>query len=85
VVFAANAFALLGLRPLFFLVADLVERLHYLKGALAVLLLFIAAKMAAGEVVGKLPPVYSLTGVAVILGVGVGASLVRKRAMAGAP
>ncbi len=42
VVFAANAFALLGLRPLFFLVADLVERLDYLKAALAVLLMFIA-------------------------------------------
>ena len=35
IVFAANAFALLGLRPLFFLVAELVERLYYLKTALA--------------------------------------------------
>jgi tellurite resistance protein TerC len=78
VVFAANAFALLGLRPLFFLVADLVERLYYLKAALAVLLMFIAAKMAAGEFFGKLGPEVSLAGVAVILGVGVIASLVRK-------
>jgi tellurite resistance protein TerC len=79
VVFAANAFALLGLRPLFFLVADLVERLYYLKAALAVLLLFIAAKMVAGELVGKVGPAVSLAGVAVILGAGVVASLVRKR------
>jgi tellurite resistance protein TerC len=78
VVFAANAFALLGLRPLFFLVADLVERLYYLKAALAVLLMFIAAKMAAGEFVGKLGPEVSLAGVAVILGAGVVASLLRK-------
>jgi tellurite resistance protein TerC len=85
IVFAANAFALLGLRPLFFLVADLVERLYYLKAALAILLLFIAAKMALGEVVGKLSPAYSLTGVAVILGVGVAASLLRRRAIAGTP
>ena len=44
IVFAANAFALLGLRPLFFLVADLVERLYYLKTALAALLAFIASQ-----------------------------------------
>jgi tellurite resistance protein TerC len=79
VVFAANAFALLGLRPLFFLVADLVERLYYLKAALAVLLVFIAAKMVTGELVGKLGPEVSLAGVAVILGGGVVASLVRDK------
>jgi tellurite resistance protein TerC len=79
VVFAANAFALLGLRPLFFFVADLVERLYYLKAALAVLLMFIAAKMALGELVGKVSPVYSLVGVFLILGTGVAASLVRRR------
>jgi predicted tellurium resistance membrane protein TerC len=79
VVFAANAFALLGLRPLFFLVADLVERLYYLKAALAILLMFIAAKMALGELVGKIGPAVSLSGVAVILGTGVIASLVRQR------
>ena len=44
IVFAANAFALLGLRPLFFLVADLVERLYYLKTALAALLVFIGSR-----------------------------------------
>ena len=45
IVFAANAFALLGLAPLFFLVAHLVERLYYLKTALAALLVFIGIKM----------------------------------------
>jgi tellurite resistance protein TerC len=84
VVFAANAFALLGLRPLFFLVADLVQRLYYLKAALAVLLLFIAAKMVAGELVGKVGPEVSLAGVAVILGTGVVASLVRGKRASGA-
>jgi len=79
VVFAANAFALLGLRPLFFLVADLVERLYYLKAALAVLLMFIAAKMVLGEIVGKLGPEVSLAGVFLILGAGVAASLARGR------
>ena len=79
IVFAANAFALLGLRPLFFLVADLVERLYYLKTALAALLVFIGAKMAAGELVGKIGPEISLPIIAAILGAGVVASLVRER------
>lgn len=83
IVFAANAFALLGLRPLFFLVADLVERLYHLKTALAVLLIFIGIKMGLAEVVGKLPPAASLVAIAVILGTGVIASLVRERRQGG--
>ena len=79
IVFAANAFALLGLRPLFFLVADLVERLYYLKTALAALLVFIGVKMALGEVAGKIGPEVSLPVIAAILGTGVVASLVRER------
>jgi tellurite resistance protein TerC len=77
IVFAANAFALLGLRPLFFLVADLVDRLYYLKTALAALLVFIGLKMAAAEFVGKIGPEISLPAIAAILGAGVVASLVR--------
>ncbi len=75
VVFAANAFALLGLRPLFFLVAELVARLKHLKAALAALLVFIAAKMVYGELFGKVGPEWSLAGVVLILGAGVVASL----------
>ncbi len=85
IVFAANAFALLGLRPLFFLVAELVERLYYLKTALAALLVFIGAKLVAAEFVGKIGPEYSLPGIAAILGAGVGASLVRERRSSKAP
>jgi tellurite resistance protein TerC len=79
IVFAANAFALLGLRPLFFLVADLVERLYYLKTALAALLIFIGAKLAAAEFVGKIGPEISLPVIAAILATGVLASLWRDR------
>jgi predicted tellurium resistance membrane protein TerC len=79
IVFAANAFALLGLRPLFFLVADLVDRLYYLKTALAALLAFIAIKMALGELVGKIGPEISLPIIAAILAAGTIASLVRER------
>ena len=62
IVFAANAFALLGLRPLLFLVAELVERLYYLKTALAALLVFIGAKLVSAEFVGKIGPEDSLPG-----------------------
>ncbi|MBN1530386.1 MAG: TerC/Alx family metal homeostasis membrane protein [Thermoleophilaceae bacterium] len=79
IVFAANAFALLGLRPLFFLVAELVERLYYLKTALAVLLAFIAVKMVLGELIGKIGPEVSLPVIALILGTGAAASLIRER------
>jgi tellurite resistance protein TerC len=45
VVFAANAFALLGLRPLFFLVSGLLDRLVYMATGLAVILAFIGVKL----------------------------------------
>lgn len=79
IVFAANAFALLGLRPLFFLVAELVEKLYYLKMALAFLLIFIGAKMVLAEFIGKIGPEYSLPAIVFILGGGVVTSLWRER------
>ncbi|WP_250008473.1 TerC family protein [Actinoplanes sp. M2I2] len=45
IVFAANAFALLGLRALFFLVKGLLDRLVYLSAGLAVILAFIGVKL----------------------------------------
>ena len=45
IVFAANAFALMGLRQLYFLVGDLLDRLHYLTYGLAVILGFIGIKL----------------------------------------
>jgi len=82
IVFAANAFALLGLRPLFFLVAELVERLYHLKTALAALLVFIGAKLVAAQFVGKIGPEISLPVIAAILAAGVVASLLRTRRLA---
>jgi tellurite resistance protein TerC len=45
IVFAANAFALLGLRAMFFLVRGLLDRLVYLSTGLAAILAFIGAKL----------------------------------------
>lgn len=83
IVFAANAFALLGLRPLFFLVAELVQKLYYLKSALAALLVFIGLKLIAAEFVGKIGPEISLPVIAAILAIGVVASLLRTRRLQG--
>ena len=61
VVFAANAFALMGLRALFFLVAGLVQRFAYLQTGLGILLIAIAGKLAYGELSGeKIPTVVTL-------------------------
>ncbi|HKN99651.1 MAG TPA: TerC/Alx family metal homeostasis membrane protein [Pseudonocardiaceae bacterium] len=49
-VFAVNAFALMGLRQLYFLIGGMIARLVYLRFGLAVLLLFIGVKLILGVV-----------------------------------
>jgi tellurite resistance protein TerC len=48
-VFASNAFAILGLRAMYFLLADARQRFHYLSHALGGILVFVGIKMAASE------------------------------------
>jgi tellurite resistance protein TerC len=80
VVFAANAFALLGLRALFFLVAGGVARFAYLQTALGVLLIGIAGKLVYGEVTGeKLSTGLTLGAIVGVLAVAIAASLVREQ------
>ena len=45
IVYTSNIFALLGLRALYFVLADVVQRVHYLRPGLAVVLCFVACKM----------------------------------------
>jgi len=49
IVFFSNIFAILGLRSMFFLLVNIIDKFHYLKIGLAVLLAFIGAKMIAGH------------------------------------
>lgn len=49
IVFAANAFAIMGLRALYFLFSDLREKFHYLKHAIAVLLIYVGIKMSVAH------------------------------------
>ncbi len=74
VVFTSNAFAVLGLRALYFVVAGFVDRFHYLKYGLAVLMVFIGVKLLLNDVV-HLPVSVSLGVMAVTLGVAVALSL----------
>ncbi|MFA6257303.1 MAG: TerC/Alx family metal homeostasis membrane protein [Candidatus Paceibacterota bacterium] len=48
IVFTSNIFAILGLRALFFLIENILHRFHHLQKGLAVILLFIGAKMLSG-------------------------------------
>jgi tellurite resistance protein TerC len=77
-VFTSNAFAVLGLRAMYFLLADLVDRFAYLTLGLAAVLVWVGLKMLLHHVY-VIPTGVSLGVVAAILAVAVGASWARGR------
>lgn len=77
IVFTSNVFAILGLRALYFALADVMSRFHYLKPALAFVLAFVGGKMLLGGVI-KIPIGVSLGVIAGILGSAVALSLWRR-------
>jgi tellurite resistance protein TerC len=86
IVFTANAFALLGLRALFFLVKGLLDRLVYLSTGLSLILAFIGAKLILhwahidlDERVPEIPTPASLAVIIAVLGVVTVASLIKTR------
>ena len=74
-VFTANAFAILGLRAMYFLLADLIHRFIYLKIGLALVLIWVGIKMLLKIDILYIPTPLSLAVIATILGVSIGASL----------
>jgi tellurite resistance protein TerC len=87
IVFSSNAFAILGLRSLYFVLAGVLHRFAYLKQGLAALLLFAGFKILIAEF-WKMPVVVSLAVIVGILAVSIGASLIatrRSEAGAGGP
>ena len=74
-VFAANAFALLGLRALYFLLDGMAQKFEYLHYGLGALLVFVGGKMLVEDIVGHLPVGVSLGVIVAVLGASVGASL----------
>jgi tellurite resistance protein TerC len=60
IVYTSNIFAILGLRALYFALAAMIHRFHYLKYALALVLVFIGTKIFLVGFIGKVPPAISL-------------------------
>jgi tellurite resistance protein TerC len=84
IVYTSNIFAILGLRALYFALAAMVHRFHYLKYALAIVLIFIGAKIFLGDILwdGKMPAELSLGITASLLFGGVLYSLWKTRGSA---
>ena len=84
IVWTSNVFAILGLRSLYFALASIIHRFHYLKYALAVLLVFIGSKIFIADLLGmeKFPANISLGVTFAILGAGVAYSLWKTRGAA---
>ena len=81
IVYTSNIFAILGLRALYFALAAIIHRFHYLKYALGVLLVFIGSKVFVADLFGlaKFPASVSLGVTFAILAAGVGWSLWKTR------
>ena len=81
IVFTSNAFAILGLRNLYFLLADAKDRFHYLSAGLAFVLMWIGVKMILPAINHdwKVPPLVSLVIVLSILTLSIVASLLRTK------
>jgi tellurite resistance protein TerC len=80
IVFSSNAFAILGLRALYFLLADMHARFSYLQEGLAIILAFVGVKMIIAQkpIEYHIPTATSLLVIALVLGVSILMSLQRK-------
>ena len=84
-VFAANAFALLGLRALYFLLKGLLDKLIYLSLGLSIILMFIGVKLIFTYLheiwseVPKIPTLFSLAVIGLVLTISTIASLIKSK------
>lgn len=76
IVYTSNIFAIMGLRALFFALSAMIHRFHYLKYALALVLVFIGSKIFIAQFTGKIPPELSLGVTAFLLIGGVVLSMI---------
>jgi tellurite resistance protein TerC len=83
VVYTSNIFAILGLRALYFALAAMIHRFQYLKYALAIVLIFIGAKIFLVNIIGKMPAWISLSVTFGLLLCGVLYSLYKTRSPSG--
>lgn len=78
IVFTSNAFAILGLRALYFVFANFVDKFRFLKYGLAIVLVYIGIKMLISGFY-HIPTLFSLSFLVVVLSVSVLASLTKKK------
>ncbi len=78
IVFTSNAFAILGLRSLYFLLAGAADRFRYLRFGLAAVLVFVGGKMLLADML-HLEPVVSLLVILALLAASIVASLFSER------
>ena len=78
IVFTSNIFAIMGLRALYFLLADMADRFHLLKFGLAFVLMFVGIKMLIVKWM-HIPTSVSLTVIGLLLGSSIIASLLTSR------
>ena len=74
IVYTSNILAILGLRALYFLLAGIIHKFHYLQLGLSVVLVFIGVKMLLADIY-HVPTAVSLGVIALVLGASVAASL----------
>ncbi|CAL9385438.1 MULTISPECIES: TerC family protein [Streptomyces] len=84
IVYTSNAFAILGLRALYFMLAGLLDRFHYLSVGLALILAFIGVKLVlqathetVSTAVPEIPSLVSLAVIVVVLAVSIAVSVLR--------
>lgn len=79
IVYTSNVFAILGLRSLYFALAGVMDKFHYLKVGLGVVLAFVGVKMLLAHTAYKIDTLVSLGIVVLILAISVAASLLRPK------
>ena len=79
IVYTSNIFAIMGLRALFFTLAAMIDRFHYLKYALALVLVFIGSKIFVAQFTGKIPAELSLGVTLALLAGGIFYSMYKTR------
>ncbi|MGH9915887.1 MAG: TerC family protein, partial [Pyrinomonadaceae bacterium] len=79
IVYTSNVFAILGLRSLYFLLANMVDKFHYLRIGLAFVLTFIGVKMLVVAVGIYIPVIVSLGVVTFMISSSIAASLIWRK------
>lgn len=79
IVYTSNVFAILGLRSLYFALAGVMNKFHYLKIGLGVVLSFVGVKMLLAHTAWKIPTLLSLGVVVMILAASIVWSLLRPK------